>query len=203
MSFMLRLLVLLGLLSGSIVGSLGCTSNDGPDPATAPRSNVPALSGADSLDISAEGEASRPVPDITVTTLSGASIPLSEQRGRVLLLNFWATWCAPCREEIPDLIDLHQEMKADGVMVIGVALDQEGESVVAPFVEQQSIPYPIVIDAGRQVESHFGPIYALPTTVVVGPDGMIRRRITGLFPVDAMRSRLEEMVATGAANAAS
>lgn len=190
-----RLLLPIGLSAALLVGVLGaCTNDDGPDPASAPRSNVPALSGDSLGSLSTETDPV-PVPDVTVTTLDGASLALNEQDGKVLLLNFWATWCPPCIKEIPDLIALQEEMGADGLLVVGIALDQEGASVVQPFVENEGINYPIVADTEKRLESQLGPIYALPTTVVVGPDGMIRRRITGIFPTEAMRPELAKILA--------
>lgn len=189
--------VLLFMLVGGL-GWSGCTSDDGSDPSKAPRSNVPALQGAEGAgELSTEVDPT-PVPDLTVQTLDGTSIALDEQPDRVLLINFWATWCPPCRKEIPDLIELQKAMGDDGLMVIGVSLDQEGASTVQPFVEEHNINYPIVVDDTKAVESALGPIYALPTTLVVGPDGMITRRITGIFPVDAMEEALKDMLSNAA-----
>ncbi|PSQ86256.1 MAG: TlpA family protein disulfide reductase [Bacteroidetes bacterium QS_3_64_15] len=135
-----------------------------------------------------------PVPDLTLETLDGASIDLAKQDGRVLLVNFWATWCAPCREEIPDLKALHSDLKEDGLTVIGVALDRKGREVVDPFVDQHEINYPIVVDAEGTAEAEFGPIPGLPTTILVTPDGQITKRVVGIFPTDEMRPTLQDML---------
>lgn len=136
-----------------------------------------------------------PVPDLTLETMDGQSLDLAAQEGRVLLINFWATWCAPCRKEIPDLKKLHSDLNAEGLTVIGVALDQDGAEVVKPFADQLDINYPIVIDSEGSTESEFGPVYGLPTTVVVDPNGQITKRVIGIFPVEEMRPTLEEMLA--------
>ena len=81
-----------------------------------------------------------PVPDLTLTTLDSTALDLRAQTGRVLLVNFWATWCAPCREEIPDLKALQKEFRDEGLRIIGVALDRKGRAVVAPFAEKLDIP---------------------------------------------------------------
>lgn len=141
-----------------------------------------------------------PVPDLTLETMEGASINLADQEGRVLLINFWATWCAPCREEIPDLNELQADLEGDGLRIIGVALDRQGRKVVEPFAEKLSIEYPVVIDAEGTAESEFGPIPGLPTTIVVGPDGQIKKRVIGIFPVDDMKPTLEDMLGAGASS---
>lgn len=138
-----------------------------------------------------------PVPGLTLETMAGPSLDLADQDGRVLLVNFWATWCAPCREEIPDLNDLHAELEDDGLRIIGIALDRQGREKVEPFAEKLSIKYPIVIDAEGTAESEFGPIPGLPTTIVVDPDGQITNRVVGIFPVDEMKPTIEEMLDAG------
>jgi len=139
---------------------------------------------------------SRPVPTLAVETMDGETINLAEQDGRLLLINFWATWCAPCREEIPDLKALHSELEAEGLTVIGVSLDRQGREAVAPFVEKHAINYPIVIDGDGTVEAEFGPIPGLPTTVLVTPDGQVTKRVVGVFPAEKMKPTLREMIGT-------
>jgi len=138
-----------------------------------------------------------PVPDLTLKTLGGRSIQLAQQEGRVLLINFWATWCGPCRKEIPDLKALHSELNSKGLTVIGVALDRKGREVVEPYVEKQAIDYPIVVDSEGKAEAAFGPVRGLPTTIVVNADGKITKRVLGLFPTDQMKPMLREMLAAG------
>src|SRR6201984_3188689 len=93
-------------------------------------------------------------PDLTLKDLNGADVSLSDYKGKVVLLNFWATWCEPCRVEIPWLIDMQQKYSARGFTIIGVAMDEEGKSEVAPYVAKerfnvngQPLPmsYPIVL----------------------------------------------------------
>ena len=163
-----------------------CGSDDSP--AEAPKTNLEAKSGT-----SYESDPV-PVPSVTLETMDGHEINLADQQGKVLLVNFWATWCAPCRKEIPDLIDLHAELNAQGLTVIGVALDNEGSEVVKPYVKEQNINYPIVIDANHTVEAQFGSTYGLPTTYVVNPQGQIVRRIIGIFPTEEMKPTLKKML---------
>jgi len=136
-----------------------------------------------------------PVPDLTLTTLDSTALDLRAQTGRVLLVNFWATWCAPCREEIPDLKALQKEFRDEGLRIIGVALDRKGRAVVAPFAEKLDITYPVAVDRDGAAEVAFGPLAGLPTTVLVAPDGQITHRVVGLFPVEEMRPVLEQLLA--------
>src|SRR6201981_904989 len=76
-------------------------------------------------------------PDLTLQDLNGADVSLSDYKGKVVLVNFWATWCEPCRVEIPWLIEMQQKYGSQGFVILGVALDEEGKSVVAPFVARE------------------------------------------------------------------
>src|SRR6202007_690269 len=97
----------------------------------------------------------KPAPDFTLKDLDGKNVELSQYRGKVVLVNFWATWCEPCRVEIPWLIEMQQKYGAKGFTVLGIAMDDEGRSVVAPFVQKErfevaggdkaQMNYPIVI----------------------------------------------------------
>lgn len=133
-----------------------------------------------------------PVPNLTLETLDGTSIDLAAQDGELLLINFWATWCAPCREEIPDLKALHSDL--ENLTVIGIALDRKGREVVEPFVQKLEINYPIVVDNEGTAEGEFGPIPGLPTTILVTPDGQITKRVVGIFPTEEMRPTLQKML---------
>lgn len=182
---------------------LGCADGDenrsssSPSGASSPPGNVQSQSGT-IRDVTPE-----PVPDLTLETLGGRSIRLAQQDGRVLLLNFWATWCAPCRKEIPELKTLHRELHPKGLTVIGIALDREGREVVQPYVKKQKINYPIAVDSEGTAEAELGPIRGLPTTLVVNTKGEITKRVLGIFPVDQMKPTLEEMLSPEPSNTGS
>jgi peroxiredoxin len=185
----MRALSVVLLCVGLVLGVSACQSDDDPSPSNAPRTSAEAKGGKTyEMD-------PMPAPDLAMETLSGEEINLSDQQGKVILVNFWATWCAPCRKEIPDLIDLQSEMESEGLLVVGIAVDEEGKSVVQPFVEKQDVNYPIVIDTTRTIESHFEAMYGLPTTYVINPEGQIVRRVLGIFPVEDMKPTLKEMLA--------
>jgi peroxiredoxin len=187
------------VLSAALVG---CSSDDGPSPSDAPKSNVEVV-GSDSLQNVETLDDPKPVPDVTVETMDGKTLALAEQSGRVLLVNFWATWCPPCREEIPDLVELQKTMGPRGLTVVGVAMDEEGTEVVRPFADRHRINYPIVIDSTQTLQSSLGPVYGLPTTVIVNPEGQVVKRVMGIFPVDALKPTLEKMLASDNPSASS
>ncbi len=138
-------------------------------------------------------------PDFALPTLDGNTFRLSDHRGKVVLLNFWATWCAPCRAEIPDFIKLQQEIGKDKLLIVGISLDEEGESVVRPFVEKMGINYPVVIDDGS-VAKLYGGVYAIPTTVIVDPAGKIFRRFEGMTNEASLRRLLAPLLGEEAEN---
>lgn len=116
-------------------------------------------------------------PDFTLMTLDGKEITLSHLKGKVVLLDFWATWCAPCRESIPHLIQLYQGYRENGFEVIGLNMDKGDEGVVRRFTESMKISYPIVI-VPEEVVRNYG-VTAIPTTFFIDKEGKIRERIMG------------------------
>lgn len=113
------------------------------------------------------------LPDI----LSTNTISLSRYQGKVILLNFWATWCPPCRAEIPDLIRLQQTYSND-LIIIGVALDRDGAVLVREFSLEYGINYPVVMGTSKLVQD-YGGIRAIPTTFLIDQDGDIGKKIVG------------------------
>lgn len=132
-------------------------------------------------------------PDFTLNTLDGDTFKLSDHRGEVVLINFWATWCGPCVVETPELVELYNDLKDRGLTVVGISLDEEGPEVVKPFAKRFAVSYPIAVDEGAVAEA-FGGVYGLPTTYVVDGEGRITHRFIGIFPTDDMRPKLEELL---------
>lgn len=135
-----------------------------------------------------------PAPDFELSTLDGDTFRLAEYTGRVVVLNFWATWCAPCRVEIPDLIDMQTEFGEDVVRFVGISVDHQGKDVVSSFVDEMGVNYPVVIDDGS-VSDKYGGIYALPMTFVIDHEGTIRWRKAGLVRRDALEPAIGDLTA--------
>jgi thiol-disulfide isomerase/thioredoxin len=131
--------------------------------------------------------------DFTVTDLDGRRISSSSLRGKVVLVNFWATWCAPCRAEIPDLIALQQKYR-DHVVVIGISEDESPVETVRAFATEQKINYPIAMTT-PELAKIFRGVSALPTTFVIDRDGKLAQRHVGLL--NARETELEAQVLAG------
>ncbi len=116
-------------------------------------------------------------PDFTLKTLDGQEIILSQLKGKVVLLDFWATWCGPCREAIPHLIQLYKAYRENGFEVIGMSLDKGDGEVVRNFAKSMDIPYPIVMAPEEVVRNYR--VTSIPTTFILDKEGKIRQRITG------------------------
>ena len=145
---------------------------------------------------SAEG---KPEPDLKLKDLDGKDVSLSDYRGKVVFLNFWATWCDPCRVEIPWLIDMQAKYASRGFTVVGVAMDDEGKSAVAPFIAKerfdvngQQLPmgYPILLGTDEAADK-FGGVLGYPTSFLISRDGKVVAKFQGLKSSDELRKAIE------------
>jgi thiol-disulfide isomerase/thioredoxin len=119
-----------------------------------------------------------PAPDWELADLSGKPVKFSNFRGHVLIVDFWATWCVPCRIEIPRFVELQKQYGNKGLTVVGVSLDEQGPEVVKKFVKQFRVSYPIVIGNQKVVEA-YGGVDVIPTTFVIDRQGHIVSRHIG------------------------
>ena len=118
-----------------------------------------------------------PAPDFSLQALDGREIILSKTIGKAVLLDFWATWCGPCRESIPHLVKLYNTYQAQGFEIIGLSLDKTDKDVVRNFVQSMDVPYPIAI-APDSVLRDYG-VHGIPTTILIDREGKIREKIVG------------------------
>lgn len=112
-------------------------------------------------------------PNVTLPTLQGKSFSFKEARGKVILVNFWATWCLPCQWEMPLMEKLYQAYKEKGFVILAISLDREGARVVEPFVKERKLTYPVALDSAFQGAREFG-VRGIPASILVGRDGVIR-----------------------------
>ena len=134
-------------------------------------------------------DAKRAPLNYTIKDMNGVDVKLSSFKGKVILLNFWATWCGPCKAEIPHLVEL-QKQYADDLVVLGMSVDDPVEKL-SPFAAKYKINYPVLVGLGREdVQDAFGPLYGIPVTVFISRDGKICRRHDGI----RAKAQLEETI---------
>jgi len=121
-------------------------------------------------------------PDFTATDATGAQFQLSENAGKIVLLNFWATWCAPCKKEIPWFTDFQREYGNDGLVVIGVSMDEDGWKAVRPVIESKKINYRVAI--GDEALSKKWGLESLPQTMLISRDGRVLIKHVGISSKD-------------------
>lgn len=118
-------------------------------------------------------------PDFLLQDLSGQEIKLKDYRGQAIILNFWATWCPPCKAEMPDLEQVNLQYQSKGLVVIGInRTDQENYSEVPEFIVTNKITFPILLDSTGEIAQEYD-VSALPTTFFIFPDGIIHKVIIG------------------------
>ncbi len=162
--------ILVGLLAAL---AIACQGLAGGRPASSP---TPLASGGLAVGI--------PAPDFTLERLDGGSVRLRDLRGKVVLLNFWATWCGPCREEMPLLAEIYRTYHPRGLEVLGVNLtSQDDLAEVRRFVAAFDLPFPILLDHNGRAERSYA-LVGVPTTVFIDREGIIQRVVLG-----ALKSR--------------
>lgn len=133
----------------------------------------------------------RPAPSFSAQTVSGEPFDLGAHRGKVVVVNVWATWCPPCRVELPGFVDLQAEMSNQNVQFVGIAVDREGASAVRPFVEERGVNFPQI--ANPQLAARHFPGSAVPRTYLIDPQGRIRYSHTGLWMASSLRDAIEQV----------
>jgi thiol-disulfide isomerase/thioredoxin len=164
-----------------------------------PRKGVLSVSAGNSP---AYPKAPKPAPEVTLKDLDGKDLSLAQYKGKVVLVNFWATWCEPCQVEIPWLIEMQQKYAAKGFTVLGIAMDEEGASVVTPWVQKErfdvngsksQMNYPIVIGNDAAADK-FGGLFGYPTSLLITRDGKIVQRITGIINEEEISKSIESQL---------
>jgi thiol-disulfide isomerase/thioredoxin len=129
--------------------------------------------------------------DFTLKDMHGVDVHLQSFKGKVILLNFWATWCGPCRAEIPALVELQEQYK-DDLVVLGLSVDDTAEKLL-PYAAEFKMNYPVLVGNGREdVQEAFGPLFGIPVSVIIGRDGVIAKKHSGI----ATKEQIEREIKT-------
>jgi thiol-disulfide isomerase/thioredoxin len=139
----------------------------------------------------AEGS-SRVAPSFGVRTLDGKMFRMSENRGKPVVLDFWATWCGPCRASMPHLTRIQERYSGDGLVVLGLSVDQEGPAVVRRFAERLQIRFRIAM-ADEKLLDQYGPIRQIPTTFFINRRGEVVRRTVGYLDAETLDAYVKEL----------
>ncbi len=132
-------------------------------------------------------------PNFALQDYDGNIVKLSDYQGKVVILDFWATWCGPCRMEIPGYVKLYEKYKKHGLAIIGVSLDRGGWNPVRSFMEEYKINYPIVL-GDRQIVMSYGGINSIPTTFIINRSGEVVAYKIGYRPIDFFEQTLSELL---------
>ena len=193
---MSKTLLVVGTVAALIVGTYFA------DKATRVKTNAGSTALKSKAGNPDDQNAGQPEPALTLKDLNGMDVSLSDYKGKVVLVNFWATWCEPCRVEIPWLIEMQEKYGPKGFVILGVALDEEGKSVVAPFVAKERfdvngakepMSYKILI-GNDDAADKFGGLFGYPTSILISRDGKQIKRVTGMISPDEMAKAVESQL---------
>lgn len=156
---------------------------------------------AQASDVNATGrppspELGYPAPDFALHTLEGKTVRLADFAGRPMLINFWATWCGPCRAEIPSLVELQTQYGAEGkdVVILGISVDDPIEKL-KPYATQMKMNYPVLVGNGRDdVQDAFGPLWGIPVTVFIDREGRIAKKHSGIASKEQFEQEIKALL---------
>ncbi len=133
----------------------------------------------------------KPLPNLILNTVEGEKWSLHEQRGRVVLMNFWATWCAPCQEEVPYLVNLFAKYKERGLVVVGVTIDSENTDQIKDFIERFKVDYPVILTVPGSLLSKQK---AVPMTLLIDEKGVLVNKYAGAAPESLLEKDIIQLI---------
>jgi peroxiredoxin len=132
--------------------------------------------------------------DFTLRDIENRAVSLADYRGSVVLMNFWATWCGPCKAEIPGFVELQDQYGKDGLVIVGYSVDDDAPKAKA-FADQFKMNYPILLGLGREdVQDAYGPIWGIPASFIIGRDGRVCQKHLGIAPKAVFEKEIKALL---------
>jgi thiol-disulfide isomerase/thioredoxin len=132
-------------------------------------------------------------PEWSLKDVDGKTVHSTNFNGKVIIVDFWATWCGPCRAEIPNFIALQKQYETQGLAVVGLSVDEDGAAVVKPFMQKLGINYPVIL-ADEKTQERFGGIEALPMTFIIDRKGRIVKEHLGITDKDELENEIKPLL---------
>jgi peroxiredoxin len=139
----------------------------------------------------------KPAPDFSLQTLDGQTLKLSDLRGKAVVLNFWATWCTPCKAEMPWFVDFQKQYGGQGLQMVGVAMDDSAKDDIDKFAKQMGVNYPVVLGK-ESLADQYGGVDFLPTTFYIDRSGNIQDRVFGIVDRREAEASVKKVLASAA-----
>jgi peroxiredoxin len=139
----------------------------------------------------------KPAPDFSLQTLDGQTLKLSDLRGKAVVLNFWATWCTPCKAEMPWFVDFQKQYGGQGLQMVGVAMDDSAKDDIDKFAKQMGVNYPVVLGK-ESLADQYGGVDFLPTTFYIDRSGNIQDRVFGIVDRQEAEASVKKVLASAA-----
>jgi len=143
----------------------------------------------------AAGDIGSQAAEFELADVAGTKVHLSDFKGKVVILDFWATWCGPCRVEIPEFVKLQDKYRDKGLAIVGLSLDAEGASVVRPFAKEHDINYTMLL-ATDDTARLYGGIVGIPTTFILDRQGRIVKKFVGVVPPETLEQAIQPLLAS-------
>jgi thiol-disulfide isomerase/thioredoxin len=176
----------------------GSGTSDTPPAASTAKGNLTGSPNSAEDDAATDAKAAGKAAPLafTLKDMNGVDVQLASFKGKPIVLNFWATWCGPCRAEIPSLVELQTKYSADGadVVILGVSVDDPVEKL-KPYAAQMKMNYPVLVGNGREdVQDAFGPLWGIPVTVFIGRDGKIAKKHSGIASKEQFEQEIKALL---------
>jgi peroxiredoxin len=131
--------------------------------------------------------------DFTLKDMSGKDVNLADYKGKVVMLNFWATWCVPCQHEIPLFVQLQDQYRSQGVVFLGVSVDDDAETL-RPYAQEMHMNYPVLVGKDHEIQDAYGPMFGIPTTMLISRDGLVCTRYSGARTKDKFEADIKALL---------